>query len=355
MRLARITSCCILLLFAGILLSSCGRAIGDQNQLNDETNVLLSWLNDNGNWINSQQVPAVITANEAYESMNAKTLFIDLRDPSQFAAGHIPHAVNVVPSELLDYLDNRTDINAFDKVIFVCSRGQLSSWVNGIVRLLGYKNTFSIRYGLNAWDTSFAVSGWDKVVGDKYADHLAYGAGEKPVESFALPKINTGKKSGYEIAHQRAAVLLSETSEQHFIEFDTLAAHPEKYFIISYWPPKDYEEAGHLAGAYQFSPRKSLAADAMLLNIPPDRKVVVYCFTGHHSGHAVAYLRMLGYDAYSLLYGGNAFMHSKMSREGWPPSHAWTDVQKNTFPLTNAAAGPVPMGGQIKKAAQGGC
>lgn len=258
MRAARIISCCITILVAGFTLSSCERASGDQNQMADETNILLSWINENGNWINSQQVPAIITATQAYESMNDKTLFIDLRDPSQFAAGHIPRAINIVPAELIDYLDNRLDINAFDKVIFVCSRGQLSAWVNGIVRLLGYNNTFSIRYGLNAWDTAFAASGWDKVVSDKYVDHLAYGAGEKPSEKFGLPKLMTGKKSGYEIAHQRASVLLSETTEQHFIEFDTLAAHPEDYFIISYWSPNDYEEVGHLKGTYQFSPRKSL-------------------------------------------------------------------------------------------------
>ncbi|MCE1201308.1 MAG: rhodanese-like domain-containing protein [Bacteroidia bacterium] len=355
MSVARVLSYCLTVMIASVLLSSCGSKSGDQNQTQDETAILLSWLNENGNWINSQQVPAIITATDAYESMNGNTLFIDLRDPSQFAAGHIPRAINIVPAELIDYLDNRLDINAFDKVIFVCSRGQLSAWVNGIVRLLGYNNTFSIRYGLNAWDTSFAASGWDKVVSDKYSDRLAYGAGEKPVEKFDLPKLKTGKKTGYEIAHERASALLAETTDQHFIEFDTLMAHPERYFVANYWSPTDYEEAGHLPGAFQFSPRKSLAADAMLHNIPPDRKVVLYCYTGHHSGHAVAFLRMLGYDAYSLLYGSNAFMHSKMTREGWPPSHAWSDVQKNTFPLTRAAAGPVSAGGQIKKAAQGGC
>lgn len=345
----------LMLLLIHLIFGGCQSTQDPQDQQKVESAMLLEWLVQNGNWINSQQVPAVITATEAYQALNDNTLFIDLRDASQFAAGHIPGAINITPSELLNYFDNRLDINAFEKVILVCSRGQLSSWVNGIVRQLGYNNTYSIRYGLSAWDTSFAANGWDKVISSKYADNIVKGPSPNLSEKFELPHIATGKVSGYEIAHHRAAELLAEQAEQHFIEWDSLRAHAEKYFIINYWPTADYEEVGHLQGAFQFSPRKSLSVDAMLLNIPPDRKVVVYCYSGHHAVQAVAFLRMLGYDAYSLLYGANAFMHNQLTRQGWPASHAWGDGQKNTYPLTKAGAGPVQAGEQIKKAAQGGC
>ncbi|MBN1139829.1 MAG: rhodanese-like domain-containing protein, partial [Anaerolineae bacterium] len=37
--------------------------------------------------------------------------------------------------------------------------------------------------------------------------------------------------------------------------------------------------------------------------IPPDRDVVLVCYTGQTAGQATAALNMLGYEAYSLLYG----------------------------------------------------
>lgn len=355
MKTMKAMRCCSILLVSGMLAASCTSNQSTGEQQKTESEMLMEWLAGNGNWINSQEVPAVLTSDQAYEAMSRNTLFIDLRDPSQYAAGHIPKSINIQPDELLETLDNRLDINAFDKVIFVCSRGQLSAWVNAIVRLLGYNNTYSIRYGMNAWDTSLAATGWDKVVSDRWANRLLKEPPLNPTATHQLPLLQTNLRSGYEIAHHRAAELLAETSDKHFVEFDTLAANPEDYFIINYWSPEDYKEAGHLPGAWQFSPRKSLSKDELLLTIPAGQKVAVYCYTGHHSAHAVAYLRMLGYDAYSLLYGSNAFMHSLMQRKGWPPTHQWSEQQKRSYPMNNSAILPTGNINQIKTAAKGGC
>jgi rhodanese-related sulfurtransferase len=321
----------------------------------DESGLLLQWFTDNGNWVNSAQVPAVISADEVSEMLKGNTLVIDLRNTEQFAAGHIPKAINVQPEELMDFLDNRMDINAFEKVIFVCGRGQLSAWTNGIVRLLGYTNTFSMRFGMCAWDTALAAKGWDLVVDDKYASHLVNEAPQPLPLRYELPVISTGKSSVYEIAHQRATTLLAESSADHFVEFDSLFAHFDDYFIINYWSPDDYEKAGHLPSAWQFSPRQSLSAANQLKAIPNNRKVLLYCYTGHHSAHVLAYLRMLGYDAYSLLYGANAFMHSMMRRDGWPASHQWGQLQKRSYPVSSNTMLPTNPATEIKKAAKGGC
>ncbi|MBK9292254.1 MAG: rhodanese-like domain-containing protein [Bacteroidetes bacterium] len=355
MKSLRIVSAGWIALMALVLLSSCNKSAIPPASAVGESAQLVQWLNQNGNWINSDKVPAVISADDAYELLNGNNLFIDLRDASQYGAGHIPNAINIRPEELLDYLDKRLDINAFDKVVFVCSRGQLSAWVNGIVRLLGYDNTYSIRFGMNAWDATLANEGWDKAISDKWADQLVTGMPDFPKAVNDLPVVSTGKSSLYQIAHDRAAALLAESSASHFLEFDSLAKHMEEYFIINYWSPADYETVGHLPAARQFSPRKSLAIDAQLLSIPTTQKIVVYCYTGHHSAHAVAYLRMLGYDAYSLLYGANSFMHSRMQRDGWPASHQWSELQKRKYPLSSSAVLPVNPAGEIKKAAQGGC
>jgi hypothetical protein len=61
---------------------------------------------------------------------------------------------------------------------------------------------------------------------------------------------------------------------------------------------------------------------------------VIYCGTGHNSGFATAYLRLLGYDARTLKYGNNGFMYDKMIRErtalSWLP---FTVDDVNDFPV----------------------
>jgi len=71
--------------------------------------------------------------------------------------------------------------------------------------------------------------------------------------------------------------------------------------------------------------------------IPTDQSVVVYCGTGHNSQFAVAYLRLFGYDAKSMNYGNNGFMHQKMMDEKEALSwHPYTAEDTQDFPyVTN--------------------
>jgi rhodanese-related sulfurtransferase len=68
--------------------------------------------------------------------------------------------------------------------------------------------------------------------------------------------------------------------------------------------------------------------------IPVDKTVVVYCGTGHNSGFVTAYLRLFGYDARTLKYGNNGFMHDRMVKQNaalsWLP---FSDADINDFPV----------------------
>jgi hypothetical protein len=52
---------------------------------------------------------------------------------------------------------------------------------------------------------------------------------------------------------------------------------------------------------------KTLFTPDNLATIPPDKDAVVICYTGQTAGQATAALNMLGYDAYSLLFGMSAW------------------------------------------------
>jgi hypothetical protein len=51
-----------------------------------------------------------------------------------------------------------------------------------------------------------------------------------------------------------------------------------------------------------------------LVQIDPDRPVVVYCYTGQTASQVTAALRLLGYDAYNLLFGMQAWTMDKEVR-----------------------------------------
>jgi len=64
-----------------------------------------------------------------------------------------------------------------------------------------------------------------------------------------------------------------------------------------------------IPSSYQFTPKASLSTTVDLDLLPTNETIVVYCYTGQTSAQVTAYLRMLGYDAKSLLYGFNGFAY----------------------------------------------
>ncbi len=62
----------------------------------------------------------------------------------------------------------------------------------------------------------------------------------------------------------------------------------------------------------QYTPKESLKLSADLKSLPTDKPIVVYCYTGQTSAYVAAYLRLLGYDARSLMFGANSMMYDIM-------------------------------------------
>ncbi|MBN1138248.1 MAG: rhodanese-like domain-containing protein, partial [Anaerolineae bacterium] len=65
-------------------------------------------------------------------------------------------------------------------------------------------------------------------------------------------------------------------------------------YIISLRSAEDYAK-GHIPGAVNMSV-KDLFSLENLATIPPDRDVVLVCYTGQTAGQATAALNMLGYE-----------------------------------------------------------
>ena len=61
-----------------------------------------------------------------------------------------------------------------------------------------------------------------------------------------------------------------------------------------------------------------------LTTLPTDKSIAVYCYTGQTSAFLTAYLRLLGYDAKSVLYGTNAMIYDQMVAKNMT---VWSEAQ----------------------------
>lgn len=101
--------------------------------------------------------------------------------------------------------------------------------------------------------------------------------------------------------------------------------------IIDLRGAEDYAN-GHIPGAVNVGAAKLFTAEE-LAKLPKDKAIVTACYSGQTSSQVTAGLRLMGYDAYSLLYG----------------TSSWGTNDKVKYPFTAAQSGNYPV---VKDAAQ---
>jgi rhodanese-related sulfurtransferase len=278
--------------------------------IGNETALLLKDLKENGDYVNSKVYPSLIKASVVNESLGKNILIVDIRSKKQFSEGHIKGAVNKKFEELPSYFESGIKPFEFDKIIIVSDDGQVSSYTTCLLRLMGYGNVYSLRWGMSAWNVASAKEGWLSGISGKYESKLENKVNERPV-ALVMPELKTGLSTGADIGTARFKKLFEEGTANILITADEVFSNPQNYYIINL-ERKDKYEDGHIPGAVRYKPEGTLGYVEEMASIPFDKPVVVYCGTGHNSGFATAYLRLFGYDAHTLKYGNNGFMHNRM-------------------------------------------
>jgi rhodanese-related sulfurtransferase len=329
----------ILVLF--FLLTSCStpgkKEIKDQKtnnsqpvQVNKEALLLLKHLEATGDYVNSRNFPSLIKASIVNKELGANNHIIDLRAPDQYSRGHIKGAVNLPFEGLPEYLETKIKPFEFGKIILVCASGQVSSYAASLLRLMGYGNLYAMRWGMSAWNKNFADDSWLKGCSSAFENRLDTVA-TLPAPAADLPLLTTGKPSGEEILNTRFRQVIKEGTDVALITAEEVFAHPGNYYIINF-ERKDKYDSGHIPGAVRYKQNGTLGILSEMESIPANKTVVVYCGTGHNSGFATAYLRLFGYNAKTLIFGNNGFMHDKMVRDkvnlSWLP---FTEEEINHF------------------------
>lgn len=284
----------------------------------DETEVLVEYLEGTSNHLGKDYVntdmPSLISASELYTLNVAQQAYvIDIRSAADFNTGHIPGAHNVAVSDIFTHLET-ANLAGVSKIAIACYSGQSAAWATMLLRLSGIDNVFSLKWGMSSWHVDFATP-WQSKTSNANATQFVSTATAK-AEPGDLPEINTGFETGEEILAARTAAVLAEGFSPATITGATVFANPSNYYIVNYWPEAQYTTPGHIPGAVQYTPKQSIKLAADLKTLPTDKPVVIYCYSGQTSANLAAYLRLLGYDARTLLFGTNGMIYDLMVSNG---------------------------------------
>ena len=287
---------------------------------------LASIYTRHGNIINQKGFPYYVKANEL-NTNSRNWLLIDIRSENAYESGHINGAYNVPKEEIIDFLTEKQLASAYEKLIIICYSGQMAAYVTGVLRYAGIDNAYTLLHGMASWNSQFSgilkknfglnyrnmivkseVNINEKV--SKHEEDVNQGK-EKVINLDNLPKLEEGSVIPNILGRARA--LLNKPIKDFLIKpdvfFPDLKRNPDKYYTVYYKNKKGFD-AGHIKGAHLFKVRKDLSLNGKLTDLPKDKPIVIYCKSGHTGAQAAAYLDMLGYDAYNLMFGENGFSFS---------------------------------------------
>jgi len=301
----------ILFVFA-IVITSCNK---EENDPIDEAQVLAEYLESANSplmkdYVNTD-LPSIMAASEVKTLNETGQVYImDIRSVTDFAAGHIANAHNVALVDALSHIKG-VDLTPYTKVAIVCYTGQTSGYVASLLRLMGYDKVFSMKWGMCSWNEVFAGK-WNTAIanGNAYATQFVTTETAKAAKG-ELPVLSTGKTTGQEILEARVAELLTAGFTPATITNQAVFNDLSANYIVNYWSTAHYA-IGHIPGAVQYTPKETMKLAADLKTLPTNKPIVVYCYTGQTSAFLSAYLRLLGYDAKSLLYGTNGMIYDIM-------------------------------------------
>lgn len=104
-------------------------------------------------WPHLQTRGRKLTQLEATQRINqGKTVVLDVRNPEEFAAGHIRGAVNIPLQDLPQRL-GELEKSRSKTIIVVCQAGVTSAKASAQLDKAGFKDVYSLTGGLAAWQS----------------------------------------------------------------------------------------------------------------------------------------------------------------------------------------------------------
>jgi rhodanese-related sulfurtransferase len=93
-----------------------------------------------------------INVDEAKRLMaEGKVRVVDVRNPDEWAAGHIPQAVHLPLPSILNNPNSTLEGDLEQPQLFVCAVGERSAVACEVAAMLGYKEIYNLSGGTTQW------------------------------------------------------------------------------------------------------------------------------------------------------------------------------------------------------------
>jgi len=229
---------------------------------------------------------------------------LDIRQATDYQAGHIKGAVNVPYGTAVA---NSLELIPSGKPVYVyCYTGQTAAQTMVLLNIAG-KQAKTVQGGFN--NGIFKTDGYEKYITTEAAPALT---GSYPVDTTIKAAIvkyydDVVAKAGTDFQYNN----ISPANVKKIIDDSN-----KDYFILSVRQAADYQK-GHLPTAVNIPFGKGMQEN--FSQLPKDKKIICYCYTGQTGSQTMAVLRLLGYDAYNMSGGmGTADPKTGWLGEGYP-------------------------------------
>ncbi len=298
----------------------------------------------------------MISADALWENMNDgdpdnDPFILSVRSPDHFAIGHIPGAMNI-PWKQIAKAENLAKLPTDQQIVVYCYTGHTGQIATTVLNLLGY-DAVNLKFGMMGWTADDEVLATKRFGPDtSQRDYRVEQAAIEAMETYAYPELNLSVEGDFEIIRAAADRWLA-TAEAPVMSADAVwenlsdgddANNP---VILSVRSP-DHYAVGHVPGAINI-PWRTVAKLENLAKLPPDKKIVAYCYTGHTGQVAATVLGLLGYDVSNMKFGMMAwteddavFAQSRFGPDVQPDYRveAAAMQQPAELPTTGAPASP---------------
>jgi rhodanese-related sulfurtransferase len=316
--------CLIVLLVALSLLSACG---GGQETTTTTTTTTTPTTTTTVTEVSEFEV--IRAAADAYLSsspawnISAKDLYmlindddpsndpiiVSVRAAADYAKGHVPGAINIPLADLAKP-ESLAKLPTNKKIVAYCYTGHTGSQATAILNVLGY-DTSNLKFGMTSWTKDTTVASGRYVEANDCMDYPYETTPNVPTQTYALPTINnTTSNDKSDVLKAAANAYLTSSPTWNISAKDLYMLinddDPSNDPVIVSVRSADAYASGHVPGAINI-PLADLAKPENLAKLPTNKKIVVYCYTGHTGSQATAILNLLGYDAVNLKFGMTAW------------------------------------------------
>ncbi|MBN2404833.1 MAG: hypothetical protein JXE06_04550 [Coriobacteriia bacterium] len=255
-------------------------------------------------YFGSEPVPTIAAADllTIVTSQDPGYQIVSVRSAEDYAKGHIEGAINIPFATIADE-ENLAKLDPNKKIVVVCYTGHTASEANMFYNMLGY-DAITLKFGMSGWTNDEEVYALGALPSGKAAGYPTTTEVPAATGGFDLPAV----ASDYEDV--RAAII--GQAEAYFASglpftisaedvYNIVQSQDPGYQILSV-RASDVYAAGHLEGAIN-APWTTVADPAVLAQLDPNKKVIVYCYTGHTGGEVTMFLNLMGYEAINMKFG----------------------------------------------------